>query len=198
MPDTPGSAMDTLCTKTGPGRSLCCFWKSLVKNGQYPLGKRNTRCKREFQSRRDSWAGAKEKQEAYLGRRNREQEMSRKGGETGDARPGGGVWAGAGMKTSLNRIAEKTYEMVPHPKWQWPLEEPTQKKWIKNWGAASQKGPLLIHNPLNCLEFPNFFFLFFFFFHDRMPFLLPQHPELLFWHLREYSSVLSLFLGLRS
>lgn len=98
-----------------PRQESVVLLQNLLKKGQNPPGKRNMRCRREFQGRRDSSAGAKEKQEAHLGRRSREQGLSRKGGEKGDARPGGGVWGGAGMKTFLNRTSEKAQEKVSHP-----------------------------------------------------------------------------------
>lgn len=67
-----------------PRKEPVVLLENLFRKGQYPLGKRNMRCKRECQGRRGSWTGAKEKQEAHLGRRSREQELSRKWGETGE------------------------------------------------------------------------------------------------------------------
>lgn len=146
-----------------PRQEPLVLLENLFKKRQYPLGKRNMRCKRGCQGWRDSWAGAKEEQEAHLGRRSREQELSRKRRETGEMQGLEGVSEqGQEWKPLRTELQRKAQEKVPHPKWQWPGEEPTPKKCIKKWGVAKQKEVLLIHNQLNCLEFPNFFKKIFF------------------------------------
>lgn len=76
MPDTPGSAMDQ------PRQSLWCFWKICLR-AVFPWQK-----KHEMQERMPGQEGllsrGKEKHEAHLDKRRREQEMPRKGGETGE------------------------------------------------------------------------------------------------------------------
>lgn len=67
----------SLVAGTLQGDLSACGWRAVCAR-HFSLGKRNLRCKR------DSWAGAKEKQEAQLGRRKREQEMSKKEGGTAE------------------------------------------------------------------------------------------------------------------